>query len=262
MWTARWIKFPVLTVSVDVHSAGISLSIVVCVCLVWITVVWAVITAVTHIITVIIILPGVEDEWTVVLFQKGKERETLVICCFSVSGSICRDGVLQNERLLLFLGPVPHLMLGLANTQCSSFRALPRCWNLMEFEVLARAGEKHLLSCRASTPLPLPPSPPALLLDSMNDECKKIPHTQSLVHCWGHIWRGFTHPIVRNAIIVIIIVTSISNAVLIVILLPRVGEVGAVVLKNRKTDNVVRHSEFITNKHVTLTLQKHVHSQV
>lgn len=68
------LKISVLTISVDVHSTGISLAIVVCVCLVWVTVVGAVITAVAHVIAVIIILPGVEDEWTVVLFQRGRER--------------------------------------------------------------------------------------------------------------------------------------------------------------------------------------------
>lgn len=61
--------FPVLTVSIDVHSASISLSIIVCVCLVWVTVVGAVVTTITHIITVIVILPGVVHEWTVVLFE-------------------------------------------------------------------------------------------------------------------------------------------------------------------------------------------------
>lgn len=61
-----------LTISINVHRTGISLSIVVCVRLVWITVIGAVVTAVTHIIAVIIILPRVVDEWTVVLFFKKK----------------------------------------------------------------------------------------------------------------------------------------------------------------------------------------------
>lgn len=82
------LKFPVLTISINVHSAGISLSIVVCVRLVWVTVVGAVVTAVTYIITVIIILPGVVDEWTVVLFEKREVQRVedrfsgavLVIC--------------------------------------------------------------------------------------------------------------------------------------------------------------------------------------
>lgn len=67
-------KFPVLTISIDVHRTGITLSIVVCVRLVWITVIGAVVTSVTYVIAVIIILPGVVNEWTVVLFQK-RQRE-------------------------------------------------------------------------------------------------------------------------------------------------------------------------------------------
>lgn len=71
----------------------------------------------------------------------------------------------------------------------------------------------------------------------MNDECRNLSqrtYTNSLVHCFSHIWPGFTYPVVRNAIVVVIIITSISDAVLIVIFLPRVGEVGAVVLNNRQ----------------------------
>lgn len=56
---------------------------------------------------------------------------------------------------------------------------------------------------------------------------------------WPHL-ESFTYPIVRNAIIVIIIVTSISNAILIVIFLPRVGKVGTVVLNNRQHSQTVR----------------------
>lgn len=64
-----------LTISVDVHSAGISLSIVVSVCLVRVVVVGAVVTAVSHVISVIVILGWVVMEWTVVL-QRG-EMDTL-----------------------------------------------------------------------------------------------------------------------------------------------------------------------------------------
>lgn len=64
-----------LTISVDVHSAGISLSIVVCVCLVRVVVVGAVVTAVSHIISVIVILGWVVMEWTVVL--QREEMDTL-----------------------------------------------------------------------------------------------------------------------------------------------------------------------------------------
>lgn len=64
-----------LTISVDVHSAGISLSIVVSVCLVRVVVVGAVVTAVSHVISVIVILGWIVMEWTVVL-QRG-EMDTL-----------------------------------------------------------------------------------------------------------------------------------------------------------------------------------------
>jgi len=69
-----FLNCPVLTISINVHSAGVSLSITVCVCLVWVTIVGAVITAVTHVIAVVVILPGVVDEWTVVLFQKDENK--------------------------------------------------------------------------------------------------------------------------------------------------------------------------------------------
>lgn len=66
--------FLVLTISVDVHSAGVTFAVVVCVCLVWVAIVRTVVTAVTHIISVIIILPRVVDKRTIVLFQKKEER--------------------------------------------------------------------------------------------------------------------------------------------------------------------------------------------
>lgn len=76
----------------------------------------------------------------------------------------------------------------------------------------------------------------------MNDECidtiTVTEHTQTHTHkhtscllLLPHL-QSFTHSIIRNAIVVIIIVASISNPVLIVIFLSRVGEVGAVVLGN------------------------------
>ena len=55
-----------LTISIDVHSTGIALPVFVCVCLVRVVVVGAVVTAVSHIISVIVILGWVVMEWTVV----------------------------------------------------------------------------------------------------------------------------------------------------------------------------------------------------
>lgn len=42
------------------------------------------------------------------------------------------------------------------------------------------------------------------------------------------------YPVIRNAIVVIIIITSIADSVLVIVLLPRVGKIGAVVLKIKK----------------------------
>lgn len=67
-----------LTISINVHSTGVSLSIIICICLVWVTVVGAIVTAVTHIIAVIVILSGVVHKWAVVLYffnMKKKLRE-------------------------------------------------------------------------------------------------------------------------------------------------------------------------------------------
>lgn len=64
----------VLTISVDVHSAGVAFAVVVCVCLIRVAIVRTVVTTVTHIVPVIIILPGVVDKRTIVLFQKREER--------------------------------------------------------------------------------------------------------------------------------------------------------------------------------------------
>lgn len=105
----------VLTISIDVHSAGISFSIVVCVCLVWITIVGAVVTTVTHIVSVVVILSGVVHKWTVVLFQKRERDEeeeeknqewylgaVHTICHLSLNGSFHRGGVMWCEKVLYF----------------------------------------------------------------------------------------------------------------------------------------------------------------
>lgn len=65
---------PVLTISVDVHSAGVAFAVVVCVGLVWVAIVRTVVATVTHIVPVIIVLPGVVDKRTIVLFQKREKR--------------------------------------------------------------------------------------------------------------------------------------------------------------------------------------------
>lgn len=75
--------FAGLTISINVHCAGISLSVAVGVCLVWVAIVGAVVAAVTHIITVIVILPGIVHKRTVVLFEKEKnavlEKESMTV---------------------------------------------------------------------------------------------------------------------------------------------------------------------------------------
>ena len=56
-----------LTVPINVSCAGVSFPIVICVSLVWVVVVGAVVTAVSHVISVIVVLSWVVMEWTVVL---------------------------------------------------------------------------------------------------------------------------------------------------------------------------------------------------
>lgn len=107
-------RVPSLTISIDVHGTGVSLSVVVCVCLVWVTIVRTVVTAVAHIVTVVVVLPGIVHEWTVVLFQREKDKELKVGSChFCLGLSIYKAGVNGDEKALLFLGSVPNLMLGL-----------------------------------------------------------------------------------------------------------------------------------------------------
>lgn len=63
----------VLTISIDVHGAGVALAVVVRVRLVWVAIVRTVVATVTHVVSVVIILPGVVDKRTIVLFQKREE---------------------------------------------------------------------------------------------------------------------------------------------------------------------------------------------
>lgn len=62
------------TVSIDVHSTGISLPIAIRVNLSWVVLVGAVVAAVTNIIFVMVKLPGVEQEGAVVLKGMGREK--------------------------------------------------------------------------------------------------------------------------------------------------------------------------------------------
>lgn len=39
------------------------------------------------------------------------------------------------------------------------------------------------------------------------------------------------YPVVRNAIIIVVVITSITNSILVIVLLTRIGKVWAVVLK-------------------------------
>lgn len=185
-----FIEVPLLTISIDVYSAGVSLSVVVCVCLVWVTIVGAVVTAVTNIIAIIVVLPGVVHEWTVVLFQKEKGEKkswgwgTFQYLSFSGVDLFTGKERCEMKRCFIFR-PCPKFNVGISKYTVP----LLQSWtSVLEFEVFGSGQEKHLLSCWASPPLP--PSPPAFLLDSMNDECKHHrTHTHSLVHFHGHIWR-------------------------------------------------------------------------
>lgn len=60
-----------LTISINVCSTGVSFPIVVCVSLIWVVVVGAVVTAISHVVSVIIILGWVVMEWTVVLQRRN-----------------------------------------------------------------------------------------------------------------------------------------------------------------------------------------------
>lgn len=63
-----------LTIPINVSRAGVSFPIVVCVGLVWVVVVGAIVTAVSHIISVIVVLGWVVMEWTVVLQREEREH--------------------------------------------------------------------------------------------------------------------------------------------------------------------------------------------
>ena len=65
----------ILTISINIHSAGVSLSVVIRVCLIRVAVVGAVVAAVTNIVTVVVVLPGVVDERAVVLFWRDKKGD-------------------------------------------------------------------------------------------------------------------------------------------------------------------------------------------
>lgn len=39
------------------------------------------------------------------------------------------------------------------------------------------------------------------------------------------------YPVIRNFVIVIVVITGIADSILVIVLLPRVGEVGAVILE-------------------------------
>lgn len=56
------------TISINVHSTGVSFTIVVSVSLIRVAVVRTVIAAISHIVAVVVVLSWVEDERAVVLF--------------------------------------------------------------------------------------------------------------------------------------------------------------------------------------------------
>jgi len=47
-----------------------------------------------------------------------------------------------------------------------------------------------------------------------------------------------SYPVIRNTIIIIIIVTGVTNPILIIVFLPRVGQIRAVILERRKYTDV------------------------
>lgn len=123
-----WVNFETnhnqFTISIDVHSTGIALAVVVCVCLVWITIVRAVVTAVPNVIAVIIILPGIVHERTVVLFGKDKMSNWWqVFSCSAyllLSEPVYLHGASRARwKGALFSGSL--LMLGLVSDNAGAF---------------------------------------------------------------------------------------------------------------------------------------------
>lgn len=83
--TEKILLADVFTVSVDVHGAGVSLPVVVRVRLVRVAVIRAVVTAVAHVVAVVVVLPRVVDEWTVVLLER-RGREVEDVCSGAAGG--------------------------------------------------------------------------------------------------------------------------------------------------------------------------------
>ena len=75
-----------LTVSIDVHGAGVSLPVAIRVRLVRVAVVGAVVAAVAHVIAVVVVLPGVVHKRTVVLFHKRETWENTCVRMKKVVG--------------------------------------------------------------------------------------------------------------------------------------------------------------------------------
>lgn len=49
-----------------------------------------------------------------------------------------------------------------------------------------------------------------------------------------HKDKGGTYPVIGNLVVVIVIITGIANPILVIVFLPRIGKVGAVVLRKMK----------------------------
>ena len=56
-----------------------------------------------------------------------------------------------------------------------------------------------------------------------------------------------TYPVVRDTIIVIVVVTSVTDAILVVVFLARVGKVGTVVLQEKYNVKYYTHSSKTLN---------------
>lgn len=69
------------------------------------------------------------------------------------------------------------------------------------------------------------------LCDPLNPSVSGCHHTTRMKEEWRAY---FPYPVIRDLVVVIVIIAGIANPVLVIVFLPRVGKVGAVVLKRRR----------------------------
>lgn len=119
------------------------------------------------------------------------------VWCMSLTGFIYRGAVMSDEKVLLFLGPVPNLMFGFANTQCCSFRAVPHHWNLRFW----RRMRKNIC-------FPAEPQLPSPSLSSTPSTCLLITQHEWGMHRHNHSHRTHTNTHTQAHFLSSVIATS------------------------------------------------------